>query len=70
MNDDRVDPTQELVNSMKPNYLKTAIQKDKHLKAYNADIDNFPGVRNIENFIIAAMTDEDDAGRLQTKGIL
>ena len=69
-NEDRVDPTKELVNSMKPNYLKTAIQKDKHLKAYNADIDNFPGVRNIENFIIAAMTDEDDHGKLMTKGII
>jgi hypothetical protein len=60
----------ELVNSMKPNYLKSAIQKDKHLKAYNSDIDNFPGVRNIENFIIAAMVDEDDRGNLQTKGII
>ena len=55
---------------MKPGYLTTAIHKDKHLKAYNADIDNFPGVRNIENFIIAAMTDEEDNGKLKSKGII
>ena len=70
MGDSKVDPTQERANSMKPNYLKTTIHKDKHLKSYNGDIDNFPGVRNIENFIIAAMTDENDQGKLQTKGII
>ncbi len=30
-NNEKVDPNKQLMNSMKPNYLKTAIQKDKHL---------------------------------------
>lgn len=37
---------------------------------FNSDIDNFPGVRNIENFIIAAMNDVDDFGVTRTKGII
>lgn len=65
-----VDPTQILANSMKPTYLKKAIQKDKKVKGFNADIDNFPGVRSIENFLIAALTDENDNEVLETKGML
>lgn len=55
---------------MKPRYLKRAINKDKVLKNFNPDIDNFPGVSNIENIIIAAMTDEDDYSRVICKGVL
>lgn len=47
---------------MKPKYLKQAIHRDQHLKSFNPDIDNFPGVRNIENFIIAALVDESNSG--------
>lgn len=45
---------------MKAGYLKQAIQKDRKVKGFNPDIDNFPGVTNIENFIIAALTDAND----------
>jgi hypothetical protein len=55
---------------MKPRYLKRAINKDKILKNFNADIDNFPGVSNIENIIIAAMIDEDNYSRTICKGVL
>jgi hypothetical protein len=64
------DPTQLIANSMKPRYLKRAINKDKTLKGFNPDIDNFFGVTNIENFIIAAMTDEDDWGNHVCKGVV
>jgi hypothetical protein len=65
-----VDPTILIANSMKPQYLKRAIQKDKKVKGFNPDIDNFPGVRNIENFIIAALIDETDDHQTVTKGII
>ena len=55
---------------MKPRYLKRAMNKDKILKNYNPDIDNFPGVTNIENIIIAAMIDEDNNSKLTCKGVL
>ena len=55
---------------MNPRYLKRAIKKDKLLKNYNPDIDNFPGVSNIENIIIAAMIDEDNHSNLTCKGVL
>jgi hypothetical protein len=69
-NGETVDPTTLIANSMKPEYIKRAIQKDSKVKGYNPDIDNFPGVNNIENFIIAALTDESDLGGIVTKGIL
>lgn len=55
---------------MKPQYLKRAIKKDKKVVGFNPDIDNFPGVSNVENFIIASMTDEGDDGVLRSKGII
>jgi hypothetical protein len=70
MKQEAVDPSPQIANSMKPRYLKRAINKDKILKNFNADIDNFPGVSNIENIIIAAMTDEDDYSRTICKGVL
>ena len=59
-----MDPTKQIANSLRPVYLQRAIQKDKRVVEFNSDIDNFPGVRNIENFVIAAMIDEDDRGSL------
>jgi hypothetical protein len=78
MKQEAVDPSPQIANSMKPRYLKRAINrclkkeihKDKILKNFNPDIDNFPGVSNIENIIIAAMTDEDDYSRTICKGVL
>lgn len=70
MKHEAVDPNPQIANSMKPRYLKRAINRDKVLKNFNADIDNFPGVSNIENIVIAAMTDEDDYGRQICKGVL
>lgn len=70
MKNEAVDPNPLIANSMKPRYLKRAINKDKILKNFNADIDNFPGVSNIENIIIAAMTDEDNYSRTVCKGVL
>ena len=70
MKHEAVDPNPLIANSMKPRYLKRAFNKDKVLKNFNPDIDNFPGVSNIENIIIAAMTDEDDYSRVICKGVL
>ena len=60
LKNEAVDPNPKIANSMKPRYLKRAMNKDKILKNFNPDIDNFPGVSNIENIIIAAMIDEDN----------
>lgn len=51
--------SRHLKNSLKPVYIHR-INDHHKIVGFNSDIDNFPGVPNIENFLIAAMTDEDD----------
>ncbi len=58
--EEAIDPSKLIANSLKPQYLKRAIKRDQKVIEFNPDIDNFPGVTNIENLIICAMTDEDD----------
>jgi hypothetical protein len=46
------------------------VHTDKRAVGFNSDIDNLAGVREIQNFILAAMIDDDDQGALACKGVI
>ena len=43
---------------------------DKRIVGFNSDIDNLSGIRNIEGYILAAMTDINDLGQQNCKGVI
>ena len=46
------------------------VHTDKRAVGFNSDIDNLAGVRDIQNFILAAMIDDNDQGVLECKGVI
>ena len=50
--------------------ITSVFNKRRYSTFFNSDVDNFIGVKNIRNFLIASMNEEDEEGRTHAVGVI